>query len=399
MSMKNRAIYFSFTGKTAEYSKIWIKNLLLTIITLGVYSAWAGVITRKYFYKNTHIDNNSFNFTANPKYIAITRIFIIVFIAMFLLLYKYKITEYQMFLIYFGFLFIIHPLMMIGSYRFNANKSTYRGTNFTFKGNFINILLINSLPLITLVFFSFFPVSEFILYCLFILILPFVEVLNRKYFINNLSYGSSKFSLNLRFRSYYYIYISRFILCIPLAAVIIFLSPLISPILYWLSKIFSLIVEFDIRLNHEIDDPIIDQMIRNSFVMPYLFYDYYAYYVSAFFAMPLIFKHIVSIPIQIHTIDNTKLENIEFHFNYNINSRINMLWLAITNLFVIILTCGLAIPWTRIRNARYKANNTYLTIEKNSKTKKIEGHDKIFDSIGDDYSSIKGKDPISDFIP
>ncbi len=32
---------FSFTGTPREYFGIWIVNVLLTILTLGIYSAWA----------------------------------------------------------------------------------------------------------------------------------------------------------------------------------------------------------------------------------------------------------------------------------------------------------------------------------------------------------------------
>lgn len=33
----------TFTGTGAEYFGIWIVNLLLTIVTLGIYSSWAKV--------------------------------------------------------------------------------------------------------------------------------------------------------------------------------------------------------------------------------------------------------------------------------------------------------------------------------------------------------------------
>ena len=32
-----------FVGTGSEYFRIWIVNLLLTIVTLGIYSAWAKV--------------------------------------------------------------------------------------------------------------------------------------------------------------------------------------------------------------------------------------------------------------------------------------------------------------------------------------------------------------------
>ena len=44
---------FEFTGSGSEYFKIWIVNVLLTIVTLGIYSAWAKVRRLRYFYNNT----------------------------------------------------------------------------------------------------------------------------------------------------------------------------------------------------------------------------------------------------------------------------------------------------------------------------------------------------------
>ena len=38
-----------FEGKTSEYFGIWIVNLLLSLLTLGIYSAWAKVRRKKYF--------------------------------------------------------------------------------------------------------------------------------------------------------------------------------------------------------------------------------------------------------------------------------------------------------------------------------------------------------------
>lgn len=37
---------FSFTGSAGEYFRIWIVNIALSIVTLGIYSAWAKVRTK-----------------------------------------------------------------------------------------------------------------------------------------------------------------------------------------------------------------------------------------------------------------------------------------------------------------------------------------------------------------
>jgi hypothetical protein len=55
-----------FTGNGREYFGIWIVNILLTIVTLGIYSAWATVRNNQYFYGNTKLDGASFQYLASP---------------------------------------------------------------------------------------------------------------------------------------------------------------------------------------------------------------------------------------------------------------------------------------------------------------------------------------------
>ncbi len=45
----------SFTGTGADYFRIWIVNLALTVVTLGVFSAWAKVRRLQYFYRDTRL--------------------------------------------------------------------------------------------------------------------------------------------------------------------------------------------------------------------------------------------------------------------------------------------------------------------------------------------------------
>src|SRR5207244_849139 len=42
-----------FTGRGSEYFRIWVVNVLLTVITAGIYSAWTKVRKAKYFAQNT----------------------------------------------------------------------------------------------------------------------------------------------------------------------------------------------------------------------------------------------------------------------------------------------------------------------------------------------------------
>ena len=49
-----------------EYFRIWIVNLLLSLVTLGIYSAWAKVRRLRYFYGHTSVDGGTFGYHASP---------------------------------------------------------------------------------------------------------------------------------------------------------------------------------------------------------------------------------------------------------------------------------------------------------------------------------------------
>ena len=55
-----------FTGNWREYFGIWIVNILLTILTLGIYSAWAKVRRKRWFYGHTFIAGSSFDYHGRP---------------------------------------------------------------------------------------------------------------------------------------------------------------------------------------------------------------------------------------------------------------------------------------------------------------------------------------------
>ena len=80
---------FAFTGSTKEYFKIWIVNALLTIVTLGIYSAWAKVRNKQYLYKNTWVKGASFEYHGKP-----TKILLAYFIALGLILIYELILPY-----------------------------------------------------------------------------------------------------------------------------------------------------------------------------------------------------------------------------------------------------------------------------------------------------------------
>jgi len=57
---------FEFTGDAREYFRIWVVNLALSIVTLGIFSAWAKVRSERYFYGNTRVAGEPFEYLAKP---------------------------------------------------------------------------------------------------------------------------------------------------------------------------------------------------------------------------------------------------------------------------------------------------------------------------------------------
>jgi hypothetical protein len=69
---------FVFDGRAGEYFRIWIVNLALSILTLGIFSAWAKVRTQRYFYGNTRLAGVPFEYLAKPLPILKGRIIAVV---------------------------------------------------------------------------------------------------------------------------------------------------------------------------------------------------------------------------------------------------------------------------------------------------------------------------------
>src|SRR6218665_1476658 len=121
----------SFTGSASEDFGIWIVNVLLTIVTLGIYSAWAKVRRKRYFYGNTVILGRAFEYHATGKQIFIGRMIVIGFLVV--------INAGSAL---FPPLAIITPIaILIGlpwvikrSLRFNARVTSYRNVRFDFVG-------------------------------------------------------------------------------------------------------------------------------------------------------------------------------------------------------------------------------------------------------------------------
>ena len=167
-----------FAGTGGEYFRIWIVNLALSVITLGIYSPWAKVRRLQYFYRHTRLAGSGFDYHGQPIALLKGRIIAVLMIAAY-----YGATAISPItgLAALAALALALPWLIVRSLRFRCHNSSYRGIRFRFhgatrEGYWVYLIL----PVL----------SIFTLFLLF----PFAHQRMRRYQQNNISYGTTRLS-------------------------------------------------------------------------------------------------------------------------------------------------------------------------------------------------------------
>jgi uncharacterized membrane protein YjgN (DUF898 family) len=126
-----RAEQVEFTGAGAEYFRIWIVNLALTLTTLGIYSAWAKVRRLQYFYRNTALAGSSFDYHGNPLAILKGRVIAVGLLLIYNIAGSFNIA---LGLAVLAVLLAMAPWLIQRSISFRLVNSSYRGLRFHFAG-------------------------------------------------------------------------------------------------------------------------------------------------------------------------------------------------------------------------------------------------------------------------
>jgi uncharacterized membrane protein YjgN (DUF898 family) len=121
----------SFTGSGSEYFRIWIVNLLLTFVTLGIYFPWAKVRKLRYFYGNTLVAGHALDFHGEPKkmlrgYAIVSALFVAYSLAG-----QFSPAAGLIALL---LLAAIWPALLYAGLRFRLSQTSWRGLRFGFHG-------------------------------------------------------------------------------------------------------------------------------------------------------------------------------------------------------------------------------------------------------------------------
>lgn len=311
--LRKSAVNFHGTGK--EFFSIWIVNLLLTIVTLGIYSAWAKVRTNRYLYGNLEIDGHRFAYLAEPLQILKGRIISAILLVGYILAVS---TSPVVGLVMMLVVAVLSPWLICKGLQFAMKMTSYRNVRFGFKGRYGEAFLV----------FLLFPfLTIFTLY----LAMPWALKKMDEFILNNTTYGDKAFSAELSGGTYFIAGLA--------AGVVSFVTFLIGIGLVGATAVFS--------GSETANDPTGSVSIMLGTFILY------------FFVFTLA-SAIYSGMIRNHMYENTRLANVAtFESDVTVGS---FILLKLTNMLALIFSLGLALPWVKTRTLSYLAAHTQVNI-------------------------------------
>lgn len=294
---------FEFTGRAGEYFKIWIVNILLTFLTVGIYSAWAKVRTKRYFYGNTFLQDSSFEYLADPLKILKGRLIVFGFFVLYAIATTIAVAAGALFGLFF---LLIFPWVFVRALAFNARNSSYRNIRFDFNasygraaGVFIGGGVLAALTLG--------------------LGYPYFVYLRSKFVVGNSGYGSTPFGFSARAANFYGVYLVAFV------------GILLAIGLAWVLLAAGAVPE---------------ELMTGGWLAVILFY------LSLGFLMVYLQTSITNLVWSNAHLGDHRLESTL--------RTTQMLWIHVSNTVAIVLSFGLLIPWATIRKVRYRLDNLKL---------------------------------------
>jgi uncharacterized membrane protein YjgN (DUF898 family) len=321
---------FQFHGNARDYFRIWIVNAALSIVTLGIYSAWASVRTRRYMYANTWFEGSPFEYLARPIPILRGRLIAAALFATYVTAGHFSRT---MQLATMGVVGVFMPWMIVKGLMFRARYSSWRGLHFRFiadYGGAYQWYLLSYMPMgVPLTLAAFLtagghPAAGGLLFLIGIAcVYPWIKGHQQQWTAEHHYFGGKAVRFKSELSAYYRIYG---------AAVGIALLCMI-PTGMLLRAIVRAMTEAQVDPRHH---PIS----------------------AAFFTYVCIAPLYLIVWTYIHVRMTNALYNQASLAHYRFQSSLefwSMFRIYLTNALAIIFTLGLAVPWAKIQVVRYRA--------------------------------------------
>ncbi|MCP4047555.1 MAG: DUF898 domain-containing protein [Gammaproteobacteria bacterium] len=339
-----------FVGNAGEFFRIWIVNMLLSLLTLGIWSAWATVRNRRYLYGNSEFAGNRLDFHGNPWAILRGRILAVVLFLGYAVGgdFYYAIPVVAVFL-----LIILFPWMLTSALRFRLSNTSWRNLRFDFSATFKTAYKQLGLPIfLILLTLGWYLLSKqfadenqtlqesfqrdgfaiLLLWLASFLLVPLAIHRIRNLTINNVRYGKHSFLAEIRLTRFMGFYARAILVLFATFLLTIFVVFVIGKLSGGLAVLFGEVLQGTRR-----GTMILVYVVT---VMAYL--------------LPLATWNVTTTN---YTFSATRFENLQFEMNMGVWA---YWWIMVTNAVIAVLSLGLAIPWTKIRMLKYKLSCLYV---------------------------------------
>lgn len=351
------SVPFQFTGKGFEYFKIAIVNIILTLLTLGIYSAWAKVRTTQYFYGNTLLKDAGFRYTAKPLTILYGRIIALVAFVVFLVCQRFMPDVASVMML--G-LFALMPVIIVRSMAFDLGNSVHRNVRFGFKKDYARAYKVFLLPFVLL----FAPILAVVFLVfggdasangevgavlmaastlLFIACIPFFKYLATKFMVDSCRYGTSAFQYTGGAGGFYKLYLGTFLVGLVMALIAIAVV-MVSGSGATLASYAALAGSQSGAINPILLGASIVPMLLGGLMLLACYCLVFAFFSAKRFNM---------------IYNNSQLDG-ENQLSANMPV-FGLTALYMSNMLILSLTLGLGFAWVRVRSARYQLS--HLTLE------------------------------------
>ena len=335
-----------FSGNAREYFGIWIVNLLLSVVTLGIYSAWAKVRTKRYFLRNTTMDGRPFDYHATGRQILLGRLVVLAAI----LLYSVSSFYFPLDVILGVALLFVVPWLVNRALRFNAAVTSWSHVRFSFSGSYLAAFLV-------------FLLYPFLAGLTLFLAYPFAFRARQKYVIAGHRLGHASFGFVSRIAPFY-------------RALLVAAAWMISVLGIGIA-LFAYAGGIETTLSM-MDDFKSDTFGTELLILP-------ATVVLAFLPLGTIYLALSR---------NAIFAGASLEGGHRFVSRVSPLRLvaiSITNSLAIVVSLGLLTPWARIRLARYLAEHSWIAPSESLDSFTSAALERQ-SAIGDAYSDLEGFD-------
>ncbi|MCY3964917.1 MAG: YjgN family protein [Acidobacteria bacterium] len=298
-----------FTADGREYFRIWIVNVALTLLTLGIYSAWAKVRARRYLYGSVWLGDAAFDYTANPVAILRGRILVATVLVLLWVAQLFSIVYYYAALLA---LMPLVPWVVVRARSFQMRNSRHRGIALDFRGKYWDAAV-------------WYPLSWAASLATLGLARPFTVFGRDRFLVEESRFGAEPFSFAGKPRPYYGMYV---------------VTAIVVGVLY-VGGLVALFVAITASIMATGSDPGDASLDMRLFLLAM---------VAIAAAISLFILAYLRTRLLSYRWSNTRLGEDTFSLALSFSK---MLWLYVSNAALIIGTSGLFIPFARIRVLRY----------------------------------------------